>query len=124
MKAKLISSLSFLLVLSGCAVGGGKLTMDRDKDFDITESDQIIVGMPVAELEKRLGKPSSEQLDDKGRTVWQYEAIALKTKNITAIVPFLAGAKTTTYPEGFELDVWVLEDKVAGVAKKIYLSDN
>jgi hypothetical protein len=121
-----LKSLVFVVVilfLCSCAVGGGRTSVGRDKDFEFSMTEKLKPGMPVSEIVALLGRPSAYGRDDAGRDYLRYNLQHFSSTTGSVSVGIVSGVKNSSRLKGFELLVQVDEGKLVTYGWTIYPDD-
>lgn len=113
------------VVLGGCAVGGGTLSISADRRFERVALDALAPGTEEAAVVAALGLPAAFGVDDRGRRYLQYNVYSLGSHVLGAGTGFVGvnALMIQSTARGFEARVYLERGRVTRVATRVYESD-
>lgn len=108
-----------LVVTSGCAVSHN--TVAEGREFDVSKSSGISVGMDIQDAEHLLGKPMSRGRSLDHGAFLEYKLITSNFSTFAAGI-FIMGASSSVGQEGEELKLYFdpTTNKITKIEKKTY----
>jgi hypothetical protein len=112
----------FCLAMSGCAVGGGRLHVAADRQFDRAALDRLMPGMEEGAVVAALGLPAAFGVDDRGRRYLQYRQYSYGSQVIGAGTGFVGVNATMirSSARGFEARVYLDGGRLTRIATRVY----
>lgn len=123
MKAKNAFLIILALLLSSCAVVGGRTTISRDKDLDFKVTEKLHPGMSIPEIVQLMGRPTSYGKDELGREYLKYTVQQVSSAAGSIFVGVAGGVKSSNEIKGFEVLVQVSEGKLVTYGWTMYAND-
>jgi hypothetical protein len=110
------------LVLSGCAVGGGRLHVAADRQFDRAALDALTPGTDEDAVIAALGLPAAFGVDDRGRRYLQYRQYSYGSQVIGAGTGFVGVNATMvrSTARGFEARVYLDGGRLTRIATRVF----